>query len=470
MPFALLLLLLLVTLHDDWPNPLGLEPLQSLLPTWAGMGLIALAAEFAGLFTCRALRRDPSQRSGVMRFFARWKRWHLAALLGYFLISLYVFAWGGTIQHLESSLPIPGFKIAVLGPLIAGLVCAWISHYAVERTNHEIAAYPEFPPFISRGAYLGLQARHHLLFLLPAMLLLIAHDGVFLLVPALKQSEHGFLMALVGIVLLALALLLIPLFLRLFLGLRSLPDGPLRDRLLATADRLGFRISDILVWNTRRGVANAMVTGVVPWLRYVVFTDHLLQELTEDEIEAVFGHEVGHMKHHHMFFYMVFILGSLMLLGGLWSAGDRWLQSLEMPDWVSSILDAATWHTVSIWFILAVVAGYMLLVFGWLSRRCERQADVFGCKTASPTVFVSALEKVADLNGIPRECPGFLSWWQHSTIADRIGFIRRMESDPALEAKFQRRLGWMKWGVAVGLIVLVAVLGMNWDVDWWKLL
>src|SRR5438034_8379715 len=101
MPFALLLLLLLVNLHEDWPNPLGLEPAASFLPTWAGMGLLALAAEFASLLTCRALRRHPSERIATMRMFARWKHWHLLGLLAYFLVALYVFAWGTTIQQAE---------------------------------------------------------------------------------------------------------------------------------------------------------------------------------------------------------------------------------------------------------------------------------------------------------------------------------------------------------------------------------
>ena len=109
-------------------------------------------------------------------------------------------------------------------------------------------------------------------------------------------------------------------------------------------------------------------------------------------------------------------------------------------------------------------------MFGWLSRRCERQADVYGCKTASPAAFINALEKVADLNGIPREQPGFLSWWQHSTIADRIGFIQRMQVDPTLEPRFQRRLWWTKWTLTVGLLALLALLGLNWELDWSKLL
>src|SRR5581483_9722513 len=104
----------------------------------------------------------------------------------------------------------------------------------------------------------------------------------------------------------------------LALGLKPLPAGPLRSRLEGTARRLGFRCNDILVWGTHGGVANAMVAGVVPWLRYVILTDRLMTELTPDEIEAVFGHEMGHAKHHHMLLYLGFLAVSVMLLGVIW--------------------------------------------------------------------------------------------------------------------------------------------------------
>lgn len=456
MPLLLLLLLLLVTLHEAWFNPLGCDPAASGLTTWTGIALIALLGELASRVACRALQRDPGERADILRLYGRWKRWHQWGLVGFFLIALYVFGWGDTIHQAGLAWPIPGFKALALAPLLVGLILGWLRQYDVERLNFEMVHYPDMNPFIGRAAYLGLHVRHNFLFVLPPMLLLIVHESLLLAVPILKESQHTLLMAVVGIGLLAAALIIIPFFLRLFLGLRPLPDGPLRQRLMATAERLRFRVSDVLVWNTRNGVANAMVTGVLPWLRYVVVTDRLLEELNEDEIEAVFGHEVGHMKHHHMFFYMVFILTSLMLLGGLWSAGNWWFENADVPEWLR--------HTVAVWLILGIVTGYILVVFGWLSRRCERQADIFGAKTTSPAAFVSALEKVADLNGIPRERPGFFSWWQHSTIADRIDFIERMQADPFLELNFQRRLGWTKWGVALCLTALVVTgLWCGWD-------
>ncbi len=58
-------------------------------------------------------------------------------------------------------------------------------------------------------------------------------------------------------------------------------------------------------------MVNAMVVGLFPILRYVVVTDRLSAELTPEEIEAVFGHEVGHVKHRHMTYYLFFMMVSL---------------------------------------------------------------------------------------------------------------------------------------------------------------
>lgn len=467
MPIFLLLLLLLITLHESWPNPLELGADRSCFYTLTGIAMLLLTGEFFNLTTRRALRRDPGERGAVMRKYARYKRWQLLAMIGFFLVALYSLGWGGTIAAVEREIPAPGIKVLTLLPLIGGLAIGWLRQYDVERLNADILHYPELAPFLSRWAFFGLQARHMLLFVLPPIVLLVAHESLLLIMP--PDAKQTFFMAGAGAAMLAAALIVMPVFLRLFLGLTPLPHGPLRKRLIDKAAALRFRFADVLVWNTRHGVANAMVTGVVPWLRYVVVTDRLLDQLNEDEIEAVFGHEVGHMKHHHMFFYMVFIVTSLFLLGGLWNVGSAWLKNIATPSWLDALAGDAAWDTIGVWIILAVVAAYVLLVFGWLSRRCERQADIFGCKTATPAAFISALEKVADLNGISRERPGFLSWWQHSTIADRVAFIRRMEIDPALEPTFQRRLGWMKWSVALGLISLAILAGTvsDWDVSKW---
>ena len=125
------------------------------------------------------------------------------------------------------------------------------------------------------------------------------------------------------------------------------------------------------MWNTHRGVANAMVAGIVPWVRYVVLTDRLMAELTPDEIEAVFGHEIGHVKHHHMTYYLGFLAVSVLLVG----AFSKWLWSYLFNQANESPFEAFP--------MIAMLGSYIFVVFGFLSRRCERQADVYGCRAVS---------------------------------------------------------------------------------------
>jgi STE24 endopeptidase len=131
-----------------------------------------------------------------------------------------------------------------------------------------------------------------------------------------------------------------------------------------------------------------------------------------------------------------------------------------------------------------VLLVYLFIVFGYLSRRCERQADVHGCRTVScrrpdcaghdddpelapraaalcPTgvrTFIYALEKVAQANGISRDRPGFLQSWQHGSIARRVAFLYGLLKDPAAERRFQRRVAVVKWGVVALLGAVLAVL------------
>ena len=58
-----------------------------------------------------------------------------------------------------------------------------------------------------------------------------------------------------------------------------------------------------------------MVVGVLPFIRSVMLTDRLMEELLPDEVEAVFGHEIGHIKHHHMLYYLTFLMTSMTVLG-----------------------------------------------------------------------------------------------------------------------------------------------------------
>lgn len=473
---------MLVCVPQMWPEPPVLVgPLGSLALTWAGTSAVVFAAVLVSIRVRWQLRRGQLGRDVIVR---RHLRGRLLQFIGQFVVygaALYGLGWGWVAQEiLRSGMPgsawvPPGAELLVLAPFLIGLLLSWAAFYDAERALHESKATADnVRPFLSRRAYVGYQARNNLVFALVPAGLVIVMMGVQRALPKL-HNELWF--QLVMWVVPLTAFVTTPWIFRLALGLTPLPPSGLRDRLTAASARLHFRCSNILLWPTRDRMANAMVVGIVPWLRYVVLTDRLSTELTPDEVEAVFGHEVGHVKHRHMLYYAGFFLVSMLVMTALWNAAD-----------VENLLSLTHREDLAVLPMFGLCGAYIFVVFGFLSRRCERQADIYGCRAVSCDApdcrgrhegevalasggrglcpagiltFIDALEKVAQLNGISRDKPGYLSSWQHSTIARRVEFLQQVLIDPSAERRFQRVVGRVKWAFLLVLVALLVALGSS---------
>jgi Zn-dependent protease with chaperone function len=497
MPFLLMVFLVFICLLD-YPHPLGLNsPALSAALTWLGMAVTAAYAFRVARQVRVPLRRDPSLRDRVLRRYERGRLYHHVSLYVFYLLGLAVFGWGWAAEYFWQwgATPLPGTELLVLAPFLVAQFLGWAFFYDADRASHQAAqrlldldpfartwveAERPAPPPLDRISFVVFQARQKLGLVSIPIFLLIAQKELLRRLPEDWQRWQPAVNG-AGIAALLAVFLTMPWIIRLVLGLRPLPPGPVRDRLLATARRLRFRCSNILLWNTRSGMANAMVVGLVPWVRYVVFTDRLIEDFTGDEIEAVFGHEVGHVRYRHMLYYFGFLTVSMLVL--FFGAQVFRLQDVLPADSLGGLLGRYDHQYLGPASMVLVLLSYIFVVFGFLSRRCERQADVFGCRAVScqrpncpghepgaalapagrglcPTgirTFIRALEKVALVNGISRDRPGFLQSWQHSTIARRVEFLQRVLGDPALEARFQRRVALVKWAL---LLVVGAALAL----------
>jgi len=77
------------------------------------------------------------------------------------------------------------------------------------------------------------------------------------------------------------------------------PD--IESRLAALASSAGVRLRFTRVVPSRsRKVANALQVGWLPGSQWVLVTDYLLDSLTEADVDAVFAHELGHARGHHI--------------------------------------------------------------------------------------------------------------------------------------------------------------------------
>jgi STE24 endopeptidase len=494
MPFVFLLVFALISFQGRWPEPPAVlsEPAAVLAP-WALVLVFWLLAAWRTQQFCSGAALDHADHGALWRRFAQARRRQTLALTACYLGVLFGLGWGYVVKDYCDPRGLGALtELIQFSPYLLALILCWSQHFRAERASHRLALPSE--PFIGPWSYLRLQIRHNLLLVVPPIIVTMVLRVFFLCLPWLE--DYASAVAGVGLLVLLVALVGVPLILRVFLGLTPLPAGPLRERLEGAAGRLGLGVSNILVWNTRQTIANAMVSGTLPWMRYIVLTDLLIEKLEPDEIEAVFGHEVGHIKHHHMLLYIVFFVGSIALLTGLWKLGETVFDPAPSPPSIAVLaagagaaadsgplgafatliattdpdtlgppaLEIAGWVSAEVVAgpaLLFLVAAYVFVVFGFLSRRCERQADLYGCRAVSALAFIGALEKVADLNGIPRRRAGWLGSWQHPSIAERVEFIERLHNQPALEAEFQRSLLKLKLSLMACLsLALVAVMAL----------
>ncbi len=461
MPFLLMVFLMLVCLPEPeiWPKPLWTDsPLACVAATWLTVLLIGLHAFFVACRVRKPLEKDLSLREQLLARYERGRLHQQIALFALYVLALLGLGWGWAVAQLwqRDSVLLSGAELLILSPFVMAQLLAWTAYYDAERV---VFRFP-FSTFSSRASYVLFQLRQKLALASLPVLLLLAAKELQRLFPELWK-EYPQAVHFLGIAAVLIVFAAMPWIVRLMLGLKPMPPGPLRRRLEASACRLRFRCSNILIWNTRHGMANAMVIGILPWLRYVIFTDRLLEDFTPDEIEAVFGHEVGHIRHHHMLYYFGFLTTSILVLG--------WLVTDIAASYLGPLpfaLDSQSSDCVSAVSLVTVLLAYIFVVFGFLSRRCERQADVFGCRAVSCTspncrghenevhfapcgeglcptginTFIRALDKVAAVNGISRDRPGFLQSWQHASIGRRIEFLQQMLLDLNVERRFQRRV------------------------------
>jgi STE24 endopeptidase len=419
-----------------------------------------------------APRRYEGRAQRLRRLWSRVVEWSAVGLFAWVLL------WGDWAEVATRLLglenPVLVDEVAILAPLLVMLAIGWVASYPVERVGLLGA-----PPTTLRD-HVGIRVRQAVGMLLPLLVLYgLGHDLIERWLPQTHEEPAAQLALLT--VLSGVMLVLSPLFVRISWRTRRLASGPLRDRLEALSRRFRFRYTDILVWDTGGMLVNAGVTGVLPWFRYVILTDGLVDRLGPREVEAVFGHELGHIKHHHLAylaFFFITSVGALSLVETLIHAG------FETPVWQALWGGGSVWASVAEWTVLlGIVAVYVVVVFGHLSRRFERQADLFGCRVVScdrrtcpphadpedpqrlnaeaprsicPVgieIFSKALREVALSNGLPIRAPS----WRHGSIAQRLGFLEHVANRPEAVGRFQTSLGRLRWMLAVVLGLMLAV-------------
>ncbi|MEK7413370.1 MAG: M48 family metallopeptidase [Planctomycetota bacterium] len=439
----LLLALMVLEMHSGQPTPTGSVWIPA---AWAG-GLLV-----AWLIVAECVARI-LLRSGSRTWLSRWEYLAQGLCLG-------ILVW--LCQHQAWATTVPGHAAA----LAPWLLCQIILWGTLAPTLSALSG----ASWTRAGLIL-----HHLRFeLAPALIILPVLDLCELIgertgIMQWFSGPDGFLLGMLGAgVTLILFLSLLPGFISLLWGAQELPNDTLRKTLQDDCARAGMPDVRLRVWSSPGGeVHNAVALGVVPGLRWILISEDLLRDLSSEHVRAVVAHELGHHRHRHLVTYMWFALVTNVMLWAVLSFlvgtmdanghrpshqvlnlfGDNHCGVLFLLPGMERVDPEIVFWGTSALLVILVWRG----LFGYLSRACEREADIHGAWLTSPAAMAGALVAVARLSGTPEKAPS----WRHRSIHSRSLFLRDLVREPHLAALHKHHVNSMRLALITALILIL---------------
>ena len=172
-----------------------------------------------------------------------------------------------------------------------------------------------------------------------------------------------------------------------------LPEGPLRNKIEAYAQKEGFTLEKIFVidGSKRSTKANAYFSGFGNEKRVTLY-DTLINDLQDEEIVAVLAHEVGHYKKNHIIINMVISILS--------TGFTLWILSLFVGNPLLSEalgVENPGFHIglVAFGILYSPISELTGIIMNYLSRKFEYQADNFAKQTYKAQPLISGLKKLS---------------------------------------------------------------------------
>lgn len=205
----------------------------------------------------------------------------------------------------------------------------------------------------------------------------------------------------------------------------------LEERLVNLAEQAGTNVKGVFKFDMSRRTkaANAGLTGLGN-TRRIILGDTLLEEFTDDEIETVLAHELGHHVNNDIPLSMA--VQSVLTLGGLY------LASLAL-NWGVDVFGFRGVADIAALPLFGLVLGAYGLVLmplsNGFSRWRERLADRYALRvTGKGEAYASALTRLANQNLADADPEPWVEWLLYS--------------HPALSRRIERAVGQSRQRVA----------------------
>lgn len=488
----IILYILTIALRDSTPNlftPPQVSPL--VLGVFICGVLIGLIAS-AYLLNALALRAfDRTGSRAMIQRIDRIGSISKSLLAAHWISSMFWLDWLGIVRSWVGDVVLLDELLAVLPFLLALFALYGLSHGIQTRLQEAVMTRwldqgLPIPSPPSYGTYVIEAIRHRaVIILVPVCILTASSEGIERLFarlslrhPEYAESEWNLLAPeLAQLVLAGGVLCFMPILLRCVWRTSSLPRCRTRQRLETMCREQGVRVRDILVWHTRSGMLNGALIGVLPWVRYILLTESLIETLPEEQLEAVMAHEIAHARRHHLPWLLAAMVGVVTVCTtGLWLLLRPALMRIEDQQRVF-------WSDTAVGLSIGVALVCAFFLFGWISRKFERQADAFATQHLSGVRFnrrrppptdrcpiisgyaanamQQALATVAASSGMRPERFTF----RHGSIAGRQRAIERLVGQPALRLPIDRMVWRIKAAIVLVLGCAIAVSALQWHIE-----
>jgi STE24 endopeptidase len=323
--------------------------------------------------------------------------------------------FGTSVWAMAGFLFVTGFALSILA-----LPFAWYAQFKIEeRFGFNTTSLKTWILDRAKGFLLSLLLGYPLLAL---VLKLIGWTGA-----------NWWLWAAAVVIAFQLLLLLVApaIIMPLFNKFTPLPQGTLRERLFALAQRTDFptRSIDVMDGSKRSRHSNAFFTGFGRFRKIALF-DTLIAQLTEPELESVLAHEIGHYKKRHVLKLLgVSIASVLLAFAAIASlARQQWFYRAFGFEHQTGFAAANVVPPMLLFVLLGGMISFWVspLIHIW-SRRFEYEADAFARLTMGEAQsLIQALRKLSEKNLsnlIPH--PLYSSfYYSHPTLLERERALR----------------------------------------------
>ncbi|MGA7291651.1 MAG: M48 family metallopeptidase, partial [Terriglobales bacterium] len=345
------------------------------------------------------------------RRYNRTKRWLGVAdfVIGFgLLVVLLATGWTGTLRDLAERGAAQNYTIAVFLYVLMLMVISKVIGTPLEYYGFQL----EHRYNLSNQRLRSWLWDVFKSFLVGLILATIVVELLYMLIR--QEQEHWWIIAwalFLGLVVL-FAQLAPVVFFPIFYKFEPLENDELKRRLIVLSERAGTRVRGVYKWHLseKSKKANAALTGLGA-TRRIILADTLLDNYSDDEIEAVLAHELGHHVHRHIL-KSIFVQAGITLFG-FWVANQVLRYAVDRRNMFETMSDFAN---LPLLILVSTVLSFLLMpALNAYSRFNERQADRYSFQSvASVAPFISSMNKLAEQNLAEKTPSRWVEWLFHS--------------------------------------------------------